>query len=33
MIVLNFALFEGCERILEDADMDWLRQNFAFTKP
>jgi hypothetical protein len=33
MVMLNFALFEGCERILEDADMDWLRQNFEFAVP
>tara|TARA_B100001057_G_C22293676_1_gene735500 strand:- start:57 stop:449 length:393 start_codon:yes stop_codon:yes gene_type:complete len=33
MIVLNFALFEGCERILEDGDMEWLRRNFEFVKP
>lgn len=33
MIVLNFALFEGCERILEDEDMEWLRRNFEFVEP
>mgnify|MGYP000453263092 CR=1 FL=1 len=33
MIVLNFALFEGCERILENEDMEWLRQNFEFAAP
>jgi len=33
MIVLNFALFEGCERILEDADMEWLMRNFEFAAP
>lgn len=31
MIVLNFALFEGCERILQEDDMRWLRQNFEVT--
>ncbi|MEQ8291783.1 MAG: hypothetical protein RIA08_06220 [Roseovarius sp.] len=33
MIVLNFALFEGCERILEDEEMEWLRRNFEFANP
>lgn len=28
MIVLNFALFEGCERILTDAEMAYLKERF-----